>query len=89
MRLFNVFEKINGTAVVASLFCKSRTVPAKVKAVKNATDFTARLAAATKRQSRTSIEHVGTALQSRPARATIGLKPRTGLETRPHMFYHF
>ena len=31
----------------------------------------------------------GTALESRPARATLGLKPRTGLETRPHMFYHF
>ena len=36
----------------------------------------------------TSIEHVGTALQSRPARAIVGLEIRTGLETRPHIFYH-
>jgi len=35
------------------------------------------------------IEHVGTALQSRPARAIMGLKTRTGLQTRPHMFYQF
>ena len=35
------------------------------------------------------LEYVGTALQSRPARAIIGLKTRTGLETRPHMFYQF
>ena len=33
-------------------------------------------------------KHVGTALQSRPAQAIIGLKIRTGLETRPHMFYN-
>jgi hypothetical protein len=32
---------------------------------------------------------VGTALQIRPARAIVGLKTWTGLETRPHMFYQF
>jgi hypothetical protein len=56
---------------------------------KNATDFLARPAATTKRERGISIEYVGTALQSRPARAIIALKIRTGLETRPHMFYQF
>ena len=54
---------------------------------KNATDYLARPAATTKRERGISIEYVGTALQSRPARAIIALKIRTGLETRPHMFY--
>jgi glutamine synthetase len=44
--------------------------------------------AATKGKPKTAIEHVGTALQSRPARAIPRLKIRTGLQTRPHMFYH-
>ena len=51
-----------------------------------------RPAATTKRERGISIEYVGTALQSRPARAIIALKiqtglERTGLKTRPHMFY--
>ena len=48
-----------------------------------------RPAATTKRERGISFEYVGTALQSSPARAIIGLKTRTGLETRPHMFYQF
>ena len=62
------------------------------EADKNATHSLARPAATTKRERGVFIEYVGTALQSRPARAIIALKirtglERTGLETRPHMFY--
>ena len=45
--------------------------------------------AAAKQKRITSIDHVGTALQSRPARAILRLEIRTGLETRPHMFFNF
>ena len=33
------------------------------------------------------MKHEGTALPSRPARAIMGLKFRTGLETRPHIIF--